>query len=151
LTIVHPIFSGLQLATLLHEDSGIAVSRCTINRARHLAHFSYLPPKRVSGLDRATATATHAVCHRFSYRETSVGEVDFCDESRFTMGPDNHWVWRRRGEYTEGVFAEPNKYTKISIHVWAVIGSGFKFPFIIFAKSVDLIHYINFSSKKWIL
>jgi hypothetical protein len=46
LTIAHPTFSDLQLATHLHEDLGIAVSCCTINRARHFAHFSYLPPKK---------------------------------------------------------------------------------------------------------
>jgi hypothetical protein len=71
----------------------------------------------------------------------------FCDESKFAMGPDNHWVWRRGGEYSEGVFAETNKYTKISIHAWAAIGSGFKFPLIIFTKNVDLTHYIDSLQK----
>jgi hypothetical protein len=71
----------------------------------------------------------------------------FCDESRFAMGPDNHWVWRRRGEYSEGVFAETNKYTKIPIRMWATIGSGFKFSHIIFAKNVDSNHCIDSLQK----
>jgi hypothetical protein len=71
----------------------------------------------------------------------------FCDESRFAMGRDNHCVWRRGGEYSEGVFAETNKYTKFSIHTWAAIGSGFKFPLIIFAKNVDSTHYVDSLQK----
>jgi hypothetical protein len=151
LTIAHPTFSDFPLATLLHEDSGITVSRCTINRASHLAHFSYLPPKKCQVLTEQQRRESMQFARDFRTGKLLLVNLIFCDESRFAMGPDNHWVWRRRGEYSEGGFAETNKYTKISIHMWAAIGSGFKFPLIIFTKDVDPTHYIDSLQKKWIL
>jgi hypothetical protein len=53
------------------------------------------------------------------------------------MGPDNHWGWRRRGECEEGVFAESDKYPKISIHLWAAVVIGFKFWISIFKEAVN--------------
>jgi hypothetical protein len=31
----------------------------------------------------------------------------FCDESRFVMGPDNHWVWRRQANIPKDFLLKP--------------------------------------------
>jgi transposase len=151
LTIAHPTFSDLQLATLLHEDSGIAVSRCTINRARHFAHFSYLPPEKYQVLTEQQRWQRMQFARDFRTGKLPWGFWIFCDESRFAMEPDDHRVWRRRGEYSEGPFAETNKYTKISIQVSAAIASGFK-PSLSFSRKMLIrpITLIGFQ-KKWVL
>jgi hypothetical protein len=59
------------------------------------------------------------------------------------MGPDNRWVWRRFGDYSEKIFAPTDKYAKISIHVWGAIGVGFKSELIIFTSNVDAEVYTN--------
>jgi hypothetical protein len=59
------------------------------------------------------------------------------------MGPDNHWIWRRRGEYEKDFFAETDKFFKISIHVWGAIGVGFKSSLIIFEQNVNSAIYVD--------
>jgi hypothetical protein len=95
LTIAHPTFSDLQLATFLREDSGIAVSRCTISRARHLGHFSYLPPKKCQILTEQQRRQRMQFVRAFRTGKLPLVNLIFCDESRFAVEPDNHWVWRR--------------------------------------------------------
>jgi hypothetical protein len=45
------------------------------------------------------------------------------------MGPDNRRMWRRRGEYEDGIFAEADKYPRISIHFEQRLGSIFNLAF----------------------
>jgi hypothetical protein len=66
-----------------------------------------------------------------------------CDESRFCVGPDNRWLWRRRRESVEDVLAPAAKYSKISLHLWGAIGVGFKSCLIVFVKNVDSDVYIE--------
>jgi hypothetical protein len=143
LTIAHPTFSDLQWATLLHKDSGIGVSRCTINRARHLARFFIFTSEKRQVLTEQQPRQHMQFARDFRTGKVPLANLIFCDQSRFAMGSDNHWVSRRRGDYSERIFAEINNYTKISIHMWAAIGSGFKFSLIIVAKNVDSTHSID--------
>jgi hypothetical protein len=53
------------------------------------------------------------------------------------MGLDNRRVWRRRGEYEEGIVAETDKYPRISIHLWPAIEIGFKSRILIFEETVN--------------
>jgi hypothetical protein len=59
------------------------------------------------------------------------------------MGPDNRWIWRRRGEYEDTVFSETDKYPKISIHLWGAIGLGFKSDLIFFERTVSSDVYVG--------
>jgi hypothetical protein len=49
----------------------------------------------------------------------------FSDESRFCMGNDSRWVWRRPGEDVDGIYHDTVKFP-VSIMVWGAIGHGFK-------------------------
>jgi hypothetical protein len=59
------------------------------------------------------------------------------------MGPDNRWIWRRRGEYEETVFTENSKYAPISIHLWGAIRVGFKSSPMCFEENVNSDSYVN--------
>jgi hypothetical protein len=50
LTSRHPKFSDFQIAQMIAEQYAITISRTTINRLRHVAHFKLLPPKRCQKL-----------------------------------------------------------------------------------------------------
>jgi hypothetical protein len=63
------------------------------------------------------------------------------------MGSNNRSLRRRRGEYSEGVFAETDKYAKISVHVGAVIATEFKFSLVVFEKNLDSADYIDSRQK----
>jgi hypothetical protein len=59
------------------------------------------------------------------------------------MGPDNRWIWRRWAECEETVFAEIDKYPKISVDLWGAVGVGFKSPFISFDRTVNSEVYVT--------
>jgi hypothetical protein len=63
------------------------------------------------------------------------------------MGPDDRWVWKRRAQYSEAGFAETNNDAKISVHVRAAIGIGFKSPLLVFEQNVDSMHDIDSLQK----
>jgi hypothetical protein len=52
------------------------------------------------------------------------------------MGPRNRWGWRRKGEFEEAVFAETDRYPRISIHLWVGIRIDFKSRISIFEETV---------------
>jgi hypothetical protein len=86
-----------------------------------------LPPKRCQMLTDQQRRQRMQFTQDFHTGRLPVDNLVFCDESRFSMGPDSRWIWRRRGEYSEGIFAETEKYARISIHIWAAIDSASHF------------------------
>lgn len=57
-------------------------------------------------------------------------ELIFSDESRFVLGTDNRWVWRRRGEDIEEIYEKKDKFPE-SIMILAAVGKNFKSQIII--------------------
>jgi transposase len=143
LTLRHPTFSDFQIAQMIAEEHAITISRATINRLRHLAKFKFLPPKHCQKLTDTQRRQRVQFAKDFCAGQLPLQNLVFCDESRFCMGPDNRWVWRRRGEYDEPIFAQSDKYPRISIHLWAAIGVGFKSSLIFFEKTVDSDVYVE--------
>jgi hypothetical protein len=127
----------LEIAHLIIERFGIAIARTTINRLRHLARFDFLPPTWCQIVIERQRRQRTEFAHDFLRGKLPLQNLFFCDEFRFCMGPENYWIWRRRGEYEEGICAETDKFSKISIHVWGAIGVGFKSSLIIFEQNVN--------------
>jgi hypothetical protein len=67
----------------------------------------------------------------------------FTDESRFCCRNDNHWVWKRRGEFQMNVMAPMTKFPQFSVMVWGAIGPNFKSSLIIFDTTVNAGTYID--------
>jgi hypothetical protein len=99
---------------------------------RHLTHFRFLPSKRCQKSTEVQRSQRIRFIRDFSRGRLPSQDLIFTDESRFCMGPQNRWIWRRRREHDETVFAETGKYAPISIHLWGTIGVGCKSPLVFF-------------------
>jgi hypothetical protein len=137
LTLQHPKLEDLQIAQIISERFATPVTRATINRLRHMAQFKFLPQKRSQKLTEIQRRQRHRFASAFLNGKLPTENLIIFHESRFCMGPDNRWVWRRRGEYEEGIFAEADKYPRISIHLWVPIGIRFKSCISIFEETVN--------------
>jgi hypothetical protein len=62
--------------------------------------------------------------------------IVFSDESRFAQASDSKYIWRRRGEREESVFADQIKYP-ISAMFWGAIGLNFKSKLILIKNTID--------------
>jgi hypothetical protein len=80
LTISRPTISDLQREQLLYEQSGVVISRSTVNRTRGLAHFSYLPPRRCQVLTEQQRRHRTQFARDFPARKPALGNLVFCDE-----------------------------------------------------------------------
>jgi transposase len=140
----NPRLSDAGIIQLVKNKYNVTIGHSTANRCRQHAKFGYLPPRKCQALtpDQVIARVQFAIDF-FADRLPLALHLLFCDESRFCMGPDNRWVWRRYGDCSEKIFAPTDKYAKISIHVWGAIGVGFKSELIIFTENVSAEVYTN--------
>jgi hypothetical protein len=67
----------------------------------------------------------------------------FSDECRFPYRNDNHFVWKRAGQYSYSTMNPVNTFPKFSIMVWGAIGVGFKSSLVVFEHSVDAKEYMD--------
>ncbi|OHT16243.1 transposase [Tritrichomonas foetus] len=74
----------------------------------------------------------------------------FSDESRFSLGPDNRWVYRRYGDEHPAIFAERQKFNN-GIMIFGAIGENFKSRLIFTEKTVDQKSYIQSISQNGLL
>jgi hypothetical protein len=128
-TIGNPDLSLRRFAAKSFELVGKHMGRSTIALFRKSLHFRFLPK-----IARQVLTAVH-VQHRMPFsRDLKAGLLNFAfltmmllfsDESRFCMGNDSRWVWRRPGEDVDGIYHDTVKFP-VSIMVWGAIGHGFK-------------------------
>ena len=64
----------------------------------------------------------------------------FSAESRFILGDDKRWVWRRRGENNSSISSKEEKYPP-SIMVYGAIGVNYKSKLVIVPGSIDSCKY----------
>ena len=120
--------------------NGTQLSYGTINAILHELKFEFKPPKV-----RQQLTPAHVQARlRFGF---SLIEADllqfpilFSDESRFALGSDGRWIWRRRGDVDDAVFLDRTKFPA-SVMVWACIGVGFRSALLFCDNSVTAVEY----------
>jgi hypothetical protein len=123
-TALCPAASCAQLRRFL-ESKDIHITSESVRTARHALKFSYKPPKQ-----RQLLTALH-IARRlsFAYSMLNAGtfseNIIFSDESRFAQCNDSKWIWRRRGDVNDEVFADKVKYPSTTM-VFGAIGKGFR-------------------------
>jgi hypothetical protein len=137
LTLRHPNFADLQIAQIISERFAIPIACGRINRLRHLVHFKFRLPKRCQKLTKIQRRQRYQFVSGFISGTLPTESLIFSDEPRFCMAPDNRWVWKKRGEYEEGISAESDKYSRISIHLSAAIGIRFTSRISIFKEIVN--------------
>jgi hypothetical protein len=128
-TMMNPGMSGRRMAAESKTLFGQSVSRATIDSIRKELHFRFLPK-----ISRQILTSVQ-IQQRLQFAQSlKNGEngfkfgkmmLVFSDESRFCLGSDSNWVWRRLGEDVEEIYHDTVKFPK-GIMVWGAIGHGFK-------------------------
>ena len=116
------------------------ISPSTVNRARKVLEFKFLPPKSRQKLTDAQIENRERFAFSLLQSEIDFQSIIFSDESRICKGPDNRYIWYKRGETDDSCYAE---YEKASwgVMVWAAIGVGYKSKLMICRKSVNSHEY----------
>lgn len=150
LRYIYPHLSDARIAQLVTKNTSIQISRATVNRIEHLLRFHFLPPKIRQNLTETQMMKRILFCRRVLIDEISGDEIVFTDESRFVLGTDNRWVWRRRGEDIDEIYEEKDKFPD-SIMIFAGVGKNFKSKLIIIQGTVDATQYKKILSDSKIL
>ena len=83
-------------------------------------------------------------------KKIDISKIVFSDESRFVLGDNKRWVWRRYGERNPTTVVSQVKFPP-SIMIYAVIGVDYKSQLIIVDGSIDSQKYIqNIQSSQMI-
>jgi hypothetical protein len=95
----NPRSSDFQIVRMVYDKFGVNIGHMTANCIRQIGEFHFLP------LHRCQAVASNQIPSHIQFTRDFVRDclptenLIFYDVSRFWTGPDNHWVWRRRGDY----------------------------------------------------
>lgn len=140
-TLEDAAISDMHLAELAAEEFHVALSRCTINGIRHFLRFTFKPPRHVPALtDEQKYQRIRFASTMLSNHADALDKIVFSDESRFVLGADKTWVWRRRGEYSPSSCHCTMKFPQ-GVMVWGAIGLDYKSPLIVVDGSIDTEKY----------
>ena len=112
------------------------VSTTTVWRSRHLLEYGYKPPKTRQKLTEAQIQKRNNFANSMLNEDIDFDKFVFSDESRICFGPDNRYIWYKRGEVDDSVYAEYEKQ-QFGLMVWGAIGKGFKSKLVICPRTVD--------------
>ena len=132
-----------ELADLIAAKTGVVISHDTVRRVRHSLGFNFRPRMTVQELSETQKNQRLEFCQWFLKREDLHNmPIVFSDESRFCEGPDNSWVYVRRGEWNDSVMAPTKKFYK-GIMCFGAIGIGFKSELVVCKGTVNSAAYID--------
>lgn len=121
--LIQEVSSGLEndpFLTLRNHASELSLSHETVRKLRKLAKFSYFKVKDMPPLRESHIIARLEYCN-YVLKNTEMPPIIFTDESTVCMNLHKRGIWRRRGSYPNGSFAETLKHP-ISVMVWGGIG-----------------------------
>ena len=72
--------------------------------------------------------------------EIDLSSIVFSDESRFLMGDDKRWVWRRRGEDNPTLYKQTEKFPS-SVMIYSAIGVGYRSNLVFVNGTIDSTKY----------
>lgn len=130
-----------ELADLILERHGVVISHDTVRRVRQSHGFRFRPRMVVQDLTESQKSQRLEFCQWMLNRDDiDFSKIVFSDESRFCKGPDNSWVYVRRGQWNESVMSKKTKYSS-GIMCFGAIGLGFKSDLVVCRRSVDSQEY----------
>lgn len=123
----NPYISASDLQYSVSNKLHSSIGQTTINNFRNEIGFKFLPP-----LNEPLLTPQHIekrinFCYSILKNRNNLPVIGFSDESRFSLGSDKRWLWRRRNERNPNTIIKKEKYA-FSIMVWGMIGYGYKPP-----------------------
>ena len=88
-----------------------------------------MPPKHTMHLTpqqkAARVSFAYSMLEIFYQNAIDPSMIVFSDESRFVLGDDKRWVWRRRGSNVPSAFVSSDKFPP-SIMIYGAIGVDYK-------------------------
>lgn len=112
---------------------------------RHESGFKFLPTHTPPVKDPLLSQTQIGKRIDFGYSvllyKKRLPNIGFSDESRFCLGSDSRWVWRRPGEYNPNAIVPQVKFA-ISIMIWGMIGKDYKPPTFIYETTENKENYI---------
>lgn len=79
---------------------------------------------------------------RLVVNKTDFDKIIFTDENIFELGPNNQWLWYKRGEKSNDVINEVSKFPK-KLCVFGGISKKYQSPIILIRGTVDAITYVD--------
>ena len=101
----------------ISERFQLAISLSTVSRGCKKLNYHYKPPKHKQALtpkqiaDRVSFAYT--LITMYYSNEIDLGSIVFSDESRFVLGDDKRWVWRRHGEDNPTAYKQTDKFVSV--------------------------------------
>jgi transposase len=154
LTVANGGISSASVSHIVEDQTGIVISRQTVQNIRHEFNFRWGRAKKCPMLTDEHVYARVQFAKDFEsemFHAIRQFPFVFTDESRFCYCADNHWVWKRPGEHLYANLAPVQKFPKFSIMVWGAIGIGFKSNLIIFDGSVNAETYMQALRKSFFI
>lgn len=119
-TTEDPYISGEDIHNTIKCSMDVDIGSSTMNSIRTDCGFKFLPPIQQPQLTDLQITKRLNFCYSVLLHKDSLPSIGFSDESRFGLGCDKRWVWRKRKEFNPKTVSEKTKYA-ISVMAWDMI------------------------------
>jgi hypothetical protein len=133
-----------RLQAKIQRAHHVTLSQTTIRNMMHAQHYQWRPRRSCPKLNEQQIRARQQFSE--DYNGPLLSQVRglpmvFTDESRFCQTPDSEWSWVLRGECLKAIVCELEKFSHVSVMIWAAIGYNFKSRLIIITGTVTAEYY----------
>ena len=129
-----------KLQQIIKERFEIAICIATLASGCRQLNFKYMPPKHTMHLTpqqkAARVSFAYSMLEMFYQNAIDPSMIVFSDESRFVLGDDKRWVWRRRGSNVPSAFVSSDKFPP-SIMIYGAIGVDYKSKLVVVDGSIN--------------
>lgn len=123
----NPYISASDLQFNIQNTLKVDIGQTVLNELRKELGFKFLPPLKEPLLTPIHKEKRISFCYSILKKRHELPFIGFSDESRFSLGSDKRWLWRRRNDRNPNAILKKEKYV-LSIMVWGLIGYGYKPP-----------------------
>lgn len=141
-TFSNPLSSGNDLHNQIKDSMNIDISRTTINEVRGECGYKFLPPIQEPLLTEIQIIKRLNFCYTVLIHRNNLPFIGFSDESRFGLGSDKRWVWRKRNEYNPKAVIQREKFAT-SVMAWGMIGLNYKPDIYIYESTENSEKYVE--------
>ncbi len=135
-----------QMKTNIQQQYNVNISISSVYNGCTQMRYKYKPPQHEQLLTEQQKTNRLSFCKtlltEYQNSEVDLTSINFSDESRFVLGDDKQWVWRRYGERNPTAVVQQVKFPPY-VMIFAAIGKDYKSKLVIVEGSIDNEKYIE--------
>ena len=133
-----------KMSQTISNKESISISKTTISRGCNILRYKYKPPQRTINLSEIQkinrVNFSKTMLSKSFRKKIDLFNIIFSDESRFVLGDDKQWVWRRYGERNPTAQRKTDKYPP-SLMIYGAFGFGYKSHLVFVDTSINSIIY----------